>query len=247
MTAPSRSLRLTGATNFRDLGGYAGLDGRTVRWRRLFRSDHLAALTAQDQAVIADLGLARAFDFRGINEQAAAAYTLPGVARHALTIEPSVVQGLQSLIEAGRSLTASDAIAQMEQTYRGFARASQARFGELFQHLLADDSPAVFHCTAGKDRTGFAAALLLLALGVPRAVVYDDFLLTNALYRRAQTSAHTDLPADVLAVLSQVDSGFLAASLSVVDQEFGGIDPYLMRLGVGPGERLRLAELYLQP
>ena len=65
MSTPSRSLSLAGASNFRDLGGYIGHDGRPVRWRTLFRSDHLAALTPDDQAALARLGLARAFDFRG--------------------------------------------------------------------------------------------------------------------------------------------------------------------------------------
>jgi hypothetical protein len=70
MSTPSRSLSLAGASNFRDLGGYIGHDGRPVRWRTLFRSDHLAALTPDDQAALARLGLARAFDFRGVHERA---------------------------------------------------------------------------------------------------------------------------------------------------------------------------------
>jgi protein-tyrosine phosphatase len=69
---PDRVLPLQGATNFRDLGGYSGHGGRTVRWRRLFRSDHLAGLTAADKAALAELGLALAFDFRGEAERAAA-------------------------------------------------------------------------------------------------------------------------------------------------------------------------------
>ena len=76
--APTRALSLAGASNFRDLGGYIGHDGRPVRWRTLFRSDHLAALTPDDQAELARLGLARAFDFRGVHERAASDYELPG-------------------------------------------------------------------------------------------------------------------------------------------------------------------------
>ena len=65
MTRPTRAIALQGASNFRDLGGYPGLGGRTVRWRRLFRSDHLARLSAQDQQALAGLGIARAVDLRG--------------------------------------------------------------------------------------------------------------------------------------------------------------------------------------
>ena len=75
---------MMGATNFRDLGGYTGHGGQQVKWRRIFRSDHLAALTPQDQALLADLGVARAVDFRGKAESAAYAYALPGISYHPL-------------------------------------------------------------------------------------------------------------------------------------------------------------------
>ena len=87
--APARSLSLAGASNFRDLGGYPGHGGRAVKWPRLFRSDHLAGLTAADQAALAELGVARAVDFRGQAESAAHAYALPGIAYHPLHIEPT--------------------------------------------------------------------------------------------------------------------------------------------------------------
>ena len=116
MPTPSRSLNLTGATNFRDLGGYPGQDGRLVRWRRLFRSDNLAGLSTQDLAVLTELGLTRAFDFRGVNERADASYDLPGVVQHSLSIEPTVVQSLRALMDTGRRLTEPDAVALMQQT-----------------------------------------------------------------------------------------------------------------------------------
>ncbi len=247
MTSPalSRSLGLAGASNFRDLGGYVARDGRTVRWRRLFRSDHLAGLTAQDAARLAQIGLARAFDFRGVNERAATPYELPGVAQHTLPIEPTVVQSLQAIVAAGRRLTAHEAMAVMEETYRWFVHHNAHRFAELFRHLLEHDAPLVFHCTAGKDRTGLAAALILHALDVPREVVIEDFLLTNSLYRRPAAAPQTDTPQEVLDVLWQVRVEFLEAALHAVDTGYGGVDGYLERLGVGARERDRLAELYL--
>jgi protein-tyrosine phosphatase len=241
-----RSLNLAGATNFRDLGGYRAGDGRSVRWRRLFRSDHLADLTRQDRKVLAELGLSRAFDFRGVQERAAAAYELPGVKQQPLPIEPTVVQNMRPLLEAGRRLTAQDAVEAMQQTYRAFVHDNASRFAGLFTHLLEDDSPMVFHCTAGKDRTGFAAALLLHALEVPADVVMEDFLLTNALYRRPPSPPQTDVTQEVLDVLWRVRAEFLEAALHAVDERYGGPDAYLEALGVGPRERARLAELYLE-
>ena len=244
---PTRSLPLTGATNFRDLGGYIGHRGQQVKWRRIFRSDHLAALTPQDQALLADLGVARAVDFRGQAESAAYAYALPGVAYHPLAIEPTVVQRALELQRTGRQLTAQDAVGLMQDTYRGFVHDNAPRFAELFALLLASDAPTVFHCTAGKDRTGFAAALVLLALGVPRDVVMHDYLLTNSLYQRPPGMG-SHAPEEVLAVLWRVQEEFLNAALHMVEVDYGGVSPYLNRvLGVNAAAQARLAALYLEP
>ncbi|MDR3451552.1 MAG: tyrosine-protein phosphatase [Rhodoferax sp.] len=247
MPNPTRSLNLLGATNFRDLGGYAGQDGRPLRWRRLFRSDHLAALTPDDVAVLSSLGLARAYDLRGEAESAALPYALPGVAVHALPIEPTVVQRLKDLLESGHQLTPQDTVRLMQQTYRAFVHDNAARFAALFGHLLESDAPLVFHCTAGKDRTGFAAAMILLALGVPRAVAMQDYLLTNELFRMPHSAAPGRAPQEVLDVLWRVQPDFLDAALHAVEADYGGVLPYLEKaLGVGSKERERLAALYLQ-
>ena len=110
----SRSLDLSGASNFRDLGGYASQDGRLVRWRRIFRSDHLASLTPQDRQLLAGLGVARAVDFRGQAESAALSYELPHVRYQALPIEPIVVQRAKEMALAGHSMTAPIAVQLMQ-------------------------------------------------------------------------------------------------------------------------------------
>jgi len=241
-----RSLHLLGASNFRDLGGYAAAQGRTVRWRRLFRSDHLASLTPTDAAALHALGVARAIDFRGVHERAALGYALPGVAQYPLPIEPAVVQRMKDLLDAGASITAAQTVGLMQQTYRAFVCDHAAPFAGLFAHLLESDAPLVFHCTAGKDRTGFAAALILLALGVPEAAVMQDYLLTNACYRLPAALDGGRAPPAARQVLWHVQKEFLQAALDAVREDFGGIDRYLSRqLGVGPRERARLAELYL--
>ena len=241
-----RALPLAGASNFRDLGGYVGQGGRQLAWRRIFRSDHLAGLTPQDQAHLAALGIARTVDFRGERERAQLAYLLPAVEHHQLAIEPTVVQRAIELHKDGRALTAQDAVALMQETYRGFVHENAPRFAEFFRILLAKDAPLVFHCTAGKDRTGFAAALILLALGVPRDVVMRDYLLTNDLYRRpAFASGHA--PEEVLGVLWRVQREFLDAALQKVDADYGGPEAYLSDvLGLDSAARGELARRYLQ-
>ena len=247
MPTPSRLVPLSGTSNFRDLGGYAGRDGRVLHWRKLFRSDHLGALSSDDIAVLSGLGLSRVADFRGPVEREEQVCAMPGVAVHSLAIEPSVVQGMKDLMAAGGNLTAQDTVRLMEHTYHAFVHHNADRFAALFALMLETDKPLVVHCTAGKDRTGFAAAMILLALGVPREVVMQDYLLTNAHYQMPNPAA-SELPREALQVLWRVQEEFLNAALKAVDADFGGPQQYLVnQLGVGPREQTRLAELYLQP
>lgn len=240
-----RRLPLAGATNFRDLGGYSGLDGRSVRWRRLFRSDHLAELTPEDRAALAALGLGTAIDFRGEHERAAMPYALPGVRLMPLSIEPSVVQRMDQMAAAGRPRDAAMAADAMRDLYVRLVDDAPHRFAALFSHLLQTDAPVVFHCTAGKDRTGMAAALLLLALGVHPDDVMADFLLTRVHYRRPARTDGT-WPPDVLEVLWNVQEDFLHAGLARIEAAHGGVERYLReRIGLDAAARQALAARYL--
>ena len=94
--SPARHLNLEGASNFRDLGGYAASDGRPVRWRQIFRSNHLGHLTEADIEILRGLGVRSAFDFRGTEERAAALCGIGEIAVHSLPIEPTVVASLRA-------------------------------------------------------------------------------------------------------------------------------------------------------
>ena len=158
-----------------------------------------------------------------------------------------MVQRIQEVLRSGASLSPQDAAGLMQDTYRGFVHDNAPRFAALLRMLVERDDPLVFHCTAGKDRTGFAAALILLALGVPREVVMQDYLLTNGLYRRP-AGLVSSAPEDVLNVIWRVQEDFLQAALQAVERDHGGLLPYLSgRLGMNDTARKRLAELYLQP
>ena len=240
-----RHIPLNGASNFRDIGGYKAHDGRSVKWRKIFRSDHLAALDANDLTQLQSLGVRRAFDFRGIQESQAQSYAWPHIQRHSLSIEPTVVQRLQAQHLTGKPLTADDALDAMQCTYRDFVRADSHRFAELFDHLLEKSDPLLFHCTAGKDRTGLAAALVLSALGVSEADIWRDYLLTNQLYKRNSTGA-TKLSPDVLKIVWEVQESFLKASLDEIHAQHGSVQNYLERkLGITPAARAKLHSLYL--
>lgn len=245
MQSPSRHLALQGASNFRDLGGYAAHGGRSVRWRVLFRSDHLANLTTTDLGQLQALNIGRSFDFRGLHESAAQAYQWPGTERHPLAIEPSLVQHLQSLLAHGQHITPQDAAQAMQVTYQGFVRQNSSRFAQLFAHLLAHDAPLVFHCTAGKDRTGLAAALILSALGVSQQDILQDYLLTNALYRH-DAAPGGPLSPEVMDVVWRVREAFLDAALQAIDTDYGSMAQYLESgLGLTPADQERLRQTYL--
>jgi protein-tyrosine phosphatase len=245
--SPTRHFNLAGASNFRDLGGYPGKDGRAVRWRQIFRSNHLGHLTEADIGVLRSLGLKRAFDLRGAEERAAAVCAFEAIAVHSLPIEPTVVAELQALLDAGSPLSSAEAADAMRNSYRSYVRQNTPRFRALFTHLLEDHVPLVIHCTAGKDRTGFASALILHALGVPDDLIAQDYLLTNRYYRR-DPSTGTDLPEEVRLVLTSVEASFLAASFDVIRADYGDLQGYFREgLGVGPRERAGLEACYLEP
>jgi protein-tyrosine phosphatase len=234
-------LHIPSAANFRDLAAHVPPEFALKR-RRLFRSDHLGALDEQDARQIRELGIRRVLDFRGEGERTSAACVVPDVTVHSLAIEPTIVQKLSDLLAAGTQLSEDDVVALMQDTYRGFVRGNTHRFAEFFEHLLESDQPTVFHCTAGKDRTGFAAALVLHALEVPEEVVMFDYLHTNDRLRPPVPGA---LPPQVARVLYRVQPEFLQASLEAVQQDYGDMETYLREgLHLGEAERRRLRELY---
>jgi protein-tyrosine phosphatase len=243
--APARHLALQGASNFRDLGGYPTADGRTTRWRHIFRSNHLGQLTVADIEIVRALGVRSAFDFRGVEERTAGVCVVNEIAVHSLPIEPTVVAALRAELARG-SLTAPVALELMRESYRNYVRHNTASFRNLFGHLLEDRAPLVIHCTAGKDRTGFASALILHALGVADEVIAEDYLLTNQHYKRDATAA-TDLPEDVRNAIGNVDASYLAAAFEAVGKEYGDLETYLRDgLKLGTPERTALKARYLQ-
>lgn len=231
-------MRFPSSSNFRRVGAGA------AELRNLYRSDHLGALDAPDAAQIRALGITRVLDFRGIEERTSAACRLPDVTVHSLPIEPTIVQKLVALVASGHRLTAADMVAHMQDTYRGFVRHNTPRFAEFFGHLLASGEPTVFHCTAGKDRTGFAAALLLKALDVPDDEVMRDYLLTNDRLQLPEVS-RLGLPREAMHVLWRVQPEFLQAALDEADASYGSLEGYLREgLGLRDAQRRDLRRLY---
>ena len=227
-----RSLLLEGASNVRDLGGWAGADRRRVRFGLVYRAAALSALTEADAQALAATGLRTVCDLRGTVEQARGPSRMPGVSTHALGIEPSLGASLRDLA-ARREATDADVMGLMRAAYVAYAMDWSHQYRALFALLLDGDAlPLLFHCTACKDRTGFGAALLLTALGVSADDVQADYLATNRLWR-GDSELSALLPDNVAKVLLRVHPELLDAAFDAVRAEHGSIDAYLeARIGL---------------
>ena len=177
LTAAQRNVPLQAGTNFRDMGGYRGADGRRVRWGRLFRSGHTAALSERDQEVVAALDIRVCCDFRREDEHVIEPTRLPPSTRIVgLTVDPgSTSSFFQQVAERGAG--PADMAAFMEEINREFVRHHAPQFRRMLGELLAlEDGGFMINCAAGKDRTGFGAAMILAALGVAEADIVPNYL-----------------------------------------------------------------------
>lgn len=248
-----RRLPLQGADNFRDLGGYATAQGRRVRWGVLFRSNEIADLTASDLAYLERTGLRLVCDLRTQGERAAKPDPdVPGSARLAL---PVAAEGVEADLMRDRILSGGIAALSLELTmrraYRSFVTDDAQTWASLLRRLADPASlPALVHCTAGKDRTGFAAAVVLLALGVPLETVFEDYLLTNryqADYRAfvlrwvPLASLFRTQSSDVLPLL-EARRAYLETSIDAMREQNGSVEGYLQQsLGLDASLRAALA------
>lgn len=238
---PSRALLLQGGQNFRDLGGYETRDGRIVRWRTLFRSGAMNRLTAADFDYLAKLKLRTVVDLRSTEERQAAPVAWPDkTAPQVLTRDyRQDAMGLEGIDLA--KLTGETARTRMAAIYPGILDRFNDQYRELFDHLLAGDAPLAFNCSAGKDRTGVAAALILTALNVPRETIIEDYLLSNQRFRPDLSTAAADpafavwrqLPPEVSRAFMGVDRSYIEGVFRVIDGHPGGAEGYLRdRLGL---------------
>lgn len=240
-----RHVRLEGALNVRDLGGLPTCDGKRTRHGVLFRADTLAHLTEADQARLGTLGLTTVVDLRTQEERVRAPDRLPKgpvPAVHALGFLPRGNVEMFSAINAGQ-LGAEEAIQVMMAQYRNLALEHHDRYQAFVETLLGPGSrPLLFHCASGKDRTGIAAAIVLLAVDVPRASVVEDYAISN-FQRRPVDLFTAGAAAPAVEQVMAAHPGYLEAAFAAMEEASGSIPAYLEELGLSPEARRHLRDL----
>jgi len=247
MADPQRHIELDGTVNLRDLGGYPAGPGRQTRWGRLYRSDTLAELTRRDHEKLSRLGLRTVIDLRLPQERRSMPNRLPdglGIRTVEIGFVPAGTLEMLRLVAQGEIDTAG-----LERHvighYRRFPVDHVPEYRRMVRVIAESGAlPALVHCTSGKDRTGFAAAVLLLIAGVPREVVLEDYLLTNR-YQRDISHLHgRATPKAVADLLTVAQPVYLEAAFAEIDRVYGSTDGYLTKgLGIDDAERTQLLEL----
>jgi len=210
MVAPDRLLPLVGAFNFRDLGGYPTVDGRLTRWGRLFRSDTLHGLTDSDIEVLHGIGLTTVIDLCRPVE-------LETTGRGPLASEAVEFRHLPLIIDSAEDQGApAQAQENLAQIYKWFLQVGRQSLVEALTMVgESENHPLVFHCTAGKDRTGVLAALVLDILGVERNIIVEDYVLTAS--RMDLVLARIKGEPDSEALIAQVPQFLLQAEAATME------------------------------
>lgn len=224
-------LPMTGGYNFRDLGGYRNSDGRYVKWGRIFRSDDLHQLSDADLKYLSAIPIVSIVDFRSEEERTLQPdinpasvktnypYSIsPGnlMAAVTLDIKSLTAEKVEGLMQEMNVLLVTDSVC-IDQ-YR--------KFFELLQN--EEDVPLMFHCSAGKDRTGMGAALVLSALGVDEQTIMKDYLDSNTYLANKYAQFKSEYP--TLSALYEVKPQFLQAGLDRIKKDHGTIENYLTKV-----------------
>jgi protein-tyrosine phosphatase len=244
---PRRVVKLDAVHNFRDLGGYPARDGLVTRWRTIFRADGLYRLTDDDVEIIRSLGLRTVVDLR-TQQELDERGTFPHQRIEVQFTHHPVIDTTWAMEEH----VDKEAHEFLVWAYRDMLAQGAPRFATAIEHLAEPGAlPAVFHCAAGKDRTGVLAALMLSALGVSRSVVLADYALTAGAMERMRAWATREYP-ELAEQMADTPSAFMAALpeamgevLAELDAEYGSVDAYVRAIGVRDGAIDALASAVL--
>ena len=258
--APGTQLAFAGGNNFRELGGYEADEGKHVKWGQIYRGIPTGKLTGEaDRRLLDSLGLRLILDLRSSGEAKKEPDYVPDGARLVqicglcaedgaeIAFAPGDIEKLMQTAEEGESIS--------QRLYRRMLTGNKA-FKELFRALEAGETPILFHCSAGKDRTGVAAMLILLALGASDEVICADFEQTNACRKAEIDAVLAEHAAEIAAdpacrmryyAMAGVDPAAAPFVLDTIRRKFGSAENYLeTEYGLTPARLMRLRRMYLE-
>jgi protein-tyrosine phosphatase len=237
-----RHLALQGTPNFRDLGGYETTDGHFVRWGLIYRSGVLTNLTPTDFAYLGQLGIHVVCDFRTAQENAIQPEIwIPNAPVDHISLPIGDGSGKETVPSIQQMFATNPSPEQLKQwltkVYAEFSTTNAPQYAQVFKQLEQDHLPLLYHCTAGKDRTGVFSALLLLTLHVPEKTVLADYSLTNKYLLAslspddikkmlARNPGQSHLTPEQRNVLMAADPAYLENTLRKIDAKFGSFDNY---------------------
>lgn len=260
-TNGNRLLSVPGTKNFRDLGGYKTVDGRQVKWGMIYRSDNLAHLDEAGIEAFKTLNIRAITDLRSDPERQQEPNIIPasspGPIYNVLPINdrPVDIRALGKRIVTGKITDAE--ISDLLDHRRFITNPShREHWGNWLADLAKDETvPHLFHCTSGKDRTGFGASIFLLAMGVDRSVVQEDFLLSNAILEDYNTARIAEIDRRVPGKIDEtlfrkilgVSQDTIEASFAEMEAQYGSIDGFIRDgLGIDDATRQALRNKFLE-
>ncbi|ATL27009.1 tyrosine-protein phosphatase [Streptomyces formicae] len=259
--AYQNQIPLQGAVNVRDVGGYRTYDGERVRTGQVFRADALSKLTDADLGTLSRLGLKKVIDFRVPAEvQYDGADRLPdglaptsrAITDNGLYTQLLTAIGSKDPVKQEEMLGNGKAAAFMRDVYRTFVTdaTNRAQFAATLRDIAGSRAPLLYHCTSGKDRTGWTTYLLLRLVGVPDRTATGDYLASNtyraaydAKLREALKQGGLMQNPDLIIPLQEVRTDYLGTALDEATARYGGLQGYLTKgLGLDAGTILKLRQ-----
>ncbi|MFJ6697265.1 tyrosine-protein phosphatase [Streptomyces sp. NPDC091272] len=241
-----RLVKLDGTVNFRDAGGYRTSDGQWVRMGVVYRTDALDKLTDADLAKLKRLGIDTDYDLRTASERTSAPDRVPAGARYVVA---DVIGGSSDLSQLPKTAAAAEAMMIEGEKAMVSGKTAKAAYSTVFEGIADDAVGSLYHCTAGKDRTGWSSAVLLTALGVPKQTVMRDYLASNTYRAEANAATLAAMPADLAAVykpLLDVRAEYLNSGFAEVNDKYGSFTSYQKRaLGLDSIDVRKLKEQLL--
>ena len=233
---PRRAIDVEGAHNVRDLGGYETADGRQTRWRTLFRAADIHALSPSAQSTLIDAGVRTVIDLRGSRELTEASSVFKDLT--GVQYRPHNMTGDALIDRWGAVPVPADSSIRLSTMYSTVLDERGETVKEIIEAVSQPGTlPAVFHCTAGKDRTGVLAALLLGIAGVPREGIVEDYVLSARFLYGSATVPPDGSGADQYPPFEEYQAMWcppnaMGLTLDHLDSKYGGIEAYVRSVGV---------------